>query len=97
MDSSNLSDISMRQYNQQEIKQNKDIQKEIEGMKEIECFLGAIGFLEEYTLCNRYFDIMRASPYGLKRWGGYDDEPIRTTNDFGRSSIQIGRCRKTGF
>lgn len=45
MDSSNLSDISMRQYNQQEIKQNKDIQKEIEGMKEIECFLNQFGFL----------------------------------------------------
>ena len=56
--------------------------------------IGAIGFLGEYALCNRYFEIMRVSPYGLKRQSGYDDEPIRTTNDFGRSSIRIGRCRK---
>lgn len=45
MDSSSLSDISMRQYNQQKIEQNKDIQKEIKGMKEIEYFLNQFGFL----------------------------------------------------
>ena len=45
MDNSNLSDISMRQYNQQEIEQNKDIQKEIKGMKEIKYFLNQFGFL----------------------------------------------------
>ena len=54
MDNSNLSDISMRQYNQHEIKQNKDIHKAIKGLREIEYFLkefGCLSFGRDFIVC----------------------------------------------
>lgn len=51
-------------------------------------------FFGRIALCNRCFDIMRTSPYGLKRWSDCAGEPIRVTNDFGRSSSQISRGKK---
>lgn len=54
VDRSNLSDISMRQYNRYEIKENKDIQKTIKSLREVEHFLkefGCLSFGRDFIVC----------------------------------------------
>ncbi len=54
MDSINLCDTSMRQHNQYKIEQNKDIQKAIKGLREIEYFLkefSCLSFGRDFIAC----------------------------------------------